>query len=57
MGALGESIKSKLKDQHITKTDLAQAAGVSTATLSKWLNGEAYPSTDKLHAIISYLWR
>ena len=44
----GERLKEIRKDHHDTQKDLARKLGFSTATVSKWEQGQAKPDLDTL---------
>lgn len=37
-----------------TQRDLAEAAGVSTATFSEWMNAKKFPRIDKIERLANY---
>lgn len=41
-------VRELLETRGITRVQLADAMGVSTMAVHKWVSGQAYPSADKL---------
>ena len=41
-------VRELLEARGITRVQLADAMGVSTMAVHKWVSGQAYPSADKL---------
>lgn len=52
---LGYLIKKKRKEKHLTQQELADKLYVSSATISKWENGNSRPDLEKLKSISSVL--
>lgn len=48
---LGETLKARREQNHMTQEFVAEALGVSRQTVSKWENGAADPSTTNLLAL------
>lgn len=48
---LSRNIKKHLHDRDMTQLDLARALGVSTSTVSDWLNKKKSPRMDKVDAM------
>lgn len=46
---LGENIKDLRKKNNLTQDDLAQKLFITRQALSKWENGDAYPSIEALY--------
>lgn len=51
---IGRAITNLLIEHDKTQKDLAQAIGVSKATVSSWTNGTRIPRMDKINAMVSY---
>ena len=49
------NLKNALIKNKRTQKDLADYLGVSTATVSDWVNGKKIPRTDKLQSIANWL--
>ena len=49
--ALGETLKARRTQCHMTQEFVAESLGVSRQTVSKWENGTADPSTTNLLAL------
>lgn len=48
---LGENLKERRTQRHMTQEFVAEALGVTRQTVSKWENGSADPSTTNLLAL------
>lgn len=48
-------LKEIMKNKAVSSIALAEALGVSKATVSYWLNGKVFPSPDTLCKIANYL--
>ncbi len=49
------NLKNALERNKRTQKELADYLGVSTATVSDWVNGKKIPRTDKLQSIANWL--
>ena len=53
--SIGNTIYTIRKEKGITKTELAEAIGVSTAMINKWESGETYPDITLLSPLATFL--
>lgn len=51
----GNRLRGLLEEKGIKQTTLAKDINVSDKAVSKWINGETYPNTDKLSILSIYL--
>lgn len=49
-----KNLRKYLERSGKTQRDLAEVAGVSTATLSEWINAKKYPRIDKIEILAKY---
>lgn len=51
MREFGSNLKNLMKDRNTTQKELAEIAGVSQGTISKYINGSLMPTTKALNKL------
>ena len=49
-----ENLRKYMERSGKTQRDIAEIVGVSTATVSDWINGKKYPRIDKIEMLANY---